>query len=271
MSNLKFPGARVKGQHLGIKLDGRSTALYFPTRENMGMIKLLWGGHLTRPCVPHSHEICCMKYIDISPLISEQIAVFPGDCSFKREISLDFVKGDNLVLSSISSTVHLGSHTDAPSHYHPQGKSIAEVSLDYYLGLCQVINISKQPGTRIYTEDIKNVTIQAERILFKTGSFPNPEQWNSDFNSLSPELINYLAQQNVILVGIDTPSIDPEESQALESHGAVYQNKMAILEGVVLDNVDPGLYTLIALPLKIKDADATPVRAILICTEETSL
>ena len=73
-----------------------------------------------------------------------------------------------------------------------------------------------------------------------------------------------LASQGVVLVGIDTPSIDLSQDKLLESHQAVARNDMAILEGIVLDGVAPGNYTLIALPLKIEGADASPVRAVLL-------
>jgi arylformamidase len=65
-------------------------------------------------------------------------------------------------------------------------------------------------------------------------------------------------------VGIDTPSVDPMTSKALEAHNAVADHDMAVLEGVVLDAVPPGLYTLVALPLRIEGADASPVRAVLV-------
>lgn len=82
------------------------------------------------------------KYFDISPSLSEKTAVWPGDREFKRHVTLDFKNGNNLVLSSISTTVHLGAHTDAPNHYHPNGDGIASRSLYYYYGPCQVIEIS---------------------------------------------------------------------------------------------------------------------------------
>ena len=95
-------------------------------------------------------------------------------------------------------------------------------------------------------------------------SFPDPNQWNGDFNSLSPELIEHLSALNVVTVGIDTPSVDPADSKGLESHQALYRHDLAVLEGIILDRVEPGLYTLVALPLPLKDADASPVRAILL-------
>ena len=202
-------------------------------------------------------------YYDISPEISEGSAVFPGDVSFRRLVSLDFRKGDHLGLSSIQTTVHIGAHADAPSHYHSQGQSIDQRPLERYFGSCQVVSVQARPGQRVTPGDVK-VKIEAPRILFKTSSFPYGERWREDFNSLSPELIARLADQGVVLVGIDTPSIDPHDSKELESHLELYRRDMAVLEGLVLGGVEDGLYDLIALPLKIRGADASPVRAILV-------
>ena len=138
--------------------------------------------------------------------------------------------------------------------------------LQFYMGPCQVITIEKPRGERIFVKDVEKVctNLQAPRILFKTNSFPNPNKWNDDFNSLSAELIDCFAKRGVRLVGIDTPSVDPATDKELSSHKAIYKNDMAILEGIVLIDVPDGIYNLVALPLKIKGADASPVRAILI-------
>jgi arylformamidase len=201
---------------------------------------------------------------DISPRVWERTAVFPGDHAYARKVALDFAQGHHLGLSSIHTTVHVGAHTDAPNHYHKDGVGIDARPLSLYLGRCQVISVSLPRGERILPKHLAGKKIQAPRVLFKTGSFPDPDRWNSDFNSLSPELIQMLAAQGVKLVGIDTPSVDPETSKALESHNAIFHLDLAILEGVVLDDVAEGFYTLIALPLKLKDADASPVRAVLV-------
>ncbi len=204
-----------------------------------------------------------MKIYDITPTITPEMAVWPGDVSFSRDEALSMENGDNLTLSSIRTTVHLGAHVDAPNHYLKGGEGIGERSLHHYLGDCQVVHVNCQPGARIYPDQIGEV--KAKRVLFGTGSYPNPNKWNGDFNSLSPELVHHLADSGVVLVGIDTPSIDPASSKELESHSAVASRDLAILEGVVLSDVPEGLYQLIALPLKIRDADASPVRAILTC------
>lgn len=208
-----------------------------------------------------------MKIFDISPQVSEKIAVYPGDVAYSRQVAMDMKKGDHLTLSSISTTLHVGAHADAPSHYHAEGESIGRRDLSYYMGRAQVVSIKGAHGRRLGIKDLAKTQIQAPRVLFKTGSFPNPEFWNSDFTSLSPELIEWLSNQGVQLVGIDTPSVDPETSKDLESHQAIYSSNMAILEGLVLTEVPEGLYQLIALPLALSEADASPVRAVLLPLE----
>lgn len=202
--------------------------------------------------------------LDISPEISPHLAVFPGDTRFSQKIVMDCKNGDAFGLSSFTTTPHLGAHTDAPNHYSTSGVGISERNLDYYYGPCQVITAKAARGERLRPEHIKNVAITAPRVLFRTESFPNPNQWNDDFNSLSPELIELLDQHKVILVGIDTPSVDLASDKVLSTHHKIHQKNMAILEGIVLTNVADGHYTLIALPLKMKGLDASPVRAVLI-------
>lgn len=204
------------------------------------------------------------KIIDITPVIRSDIAVFPGDTAFSRKIALDMKNGAHLTLSAIETTLHLGAHTDAPNHYKKSGLSIESVALDTYIGPAQVIEVKRQPGKRIQVSDLVEKKIAAPRVLFKTLSFPDPYKWNSDFMSLSGELIEYLNGCGVKLVGIDTPSIDPANDKILESHSAVARNDMAILEGIVLENVAEDVYDLIALPLPFAGADASPVRAILL-------
>ena len=201
--------------------------------------------------------------IDISPPVDSTIAVWPGDTPFARNVSVDLAKGDNLTLSDVHTTLHVGAHTDAPSHYVPGGDDIAVRSLHYYLGACVVVHVPDARGRRILPGDLAGKRITAARVLIATGTFPDPRVWNEDFASLSPELVDWLHERGVITIGIDTPSVDPFESKALEAHQAMAAHDMANLEGLVLDRVPEGMYELIALPLRIAGADASPVRAVL--------
>jgi arylformamidase len=199
---------------------------------------------------------------DITPPISPALAVFPGDTPPTREILLDMAKGDSLTLSTLRATVHLGAHADAPSHYGREAPSIERVPLDRYLGPCQVIRVDLPPGARIRAADLP-VPIAEERVLFATGSFPDPRVFRQDFVALDPDLVDFLHGRGVRLVGIDTPSVDPAASKELPAHNRILLREMAILEGLVLDGVPVGTYELIALPLPLVGFDASPVRAIL--------
>lgn len=199
---------------------------------------------------------------DISPPISPRLRVWPGDKPPSRELLCDMHRGANITLSTLHATVHLGAHADAPSHYGMDAASIDERSLDYYLGPCQVLRLNLPRSTRI-TRAMLSGPIRAPRVLLATGTYPNPEQFNEDFAALSPELVEYFHHQGVKLVGIDTPSVDLFDSKDLPTHLQFLKYDMAILEGLVLKDVSEGIYELIALPLKLVDFDASPVRAIL--------
>lgn len=203
------------------------------------------------------------ELIDISPIISPKIAVWPGDCPYTQDFSLQLNKGHNIDLSSITTTVHVGAHADAPSHYVREGISIECVRLEAYLGPAQVTEVRLPRAARIRPADIGD-ELRAPRLLIKTGSYPNPNVFNQDFNSLSAELIEWLVKQRAVLVGIDTPSIDLFDDRILESHQALAKSGLRNLEGLDLRGAAPGLYTLIALPLPLQGADGSPVRAVLL-------
>jgi len=199
---------------------------------------------------------------DITPTVSPRLGVWPGDTPASREVLCDIGRGDNISLSTLRATVHLGAHADAPSHYAAVGATMEACDLSRYLGPCQVIHVNVRPGERVAKKDV-SATLKAPRVLIATGSFPDPERWNPDFAALSPELIDWLAAVCVVLVGIDTPSVDLMDSKDLPSHAACRRHDLAILEGLVLKNVPDGVYELIALPLKLEGFDASPVRAVL--------
>lgn len=204
------------------------------------------------------------KIFDITPKISPRLAVFPGDQPFERKVAMAFAQGHHLELSAMLTTLHLGAHADAPSHYGAGGVSIEKRELGRYMGRAQVVRVQGlAPKARVMPSDFK-AEVRAPRLLLDTCSFPEPNQWNPRFNSYSPELLNMLADKGVKLVGIDTPSVDPEDSKALESHQILLKRDLAVLEGLLLKDVPEGIYTLIALPLPIENGDASPVRAVLL-------
>jgi arylformamidase len=197
---------------------------------------------------------------DITPPITLRLSVWPGDTPPTREVLCDIARGDNITLSTLRATVHLGAHADAPSHYGKDAPAIEGRSLEYYLGPCQVVWVDAKRGTRVTLPDLD---VGAERVLLATGTFPDAENFNTDFAAYDPAFIDLLNERGVRLIGIDTPSIDLFDSKDLPSHHAVLRHDMAVLEGLALRDVPAGIYELIALPLKLVGFDASPVRAIL--------
>lgn len=202
---------------------------------------------------------------DITPPITPRLKVWPGDTPPEREILLDMQRGANLTLSTLHSTVHLGAHADGPNHYGRDAVGIGERDLVPYLGPCHVLHVLPPRGGRVAAEMLPGglAAIAHPRVLFATGSYPDPESFSEDFAGIEPALVDALHARGVRLVGIDTPSVDVFTSKDLPAHGRFLANDMAILEGLVLRDVPAGEYELIALPLKLMGFDASPVRAVL--------
>lgn len=199
---------------------------------------------------------------DITPPISAKLSVWPGDTPPSRQVLLDLARGDTVTLSTLTATVHLGAHADAPNHYARNAPSIEARSLEYYLGRCQVVRADVTRGARVAVANLRDA-IREPRVLIATGTFPDPQAWNEDFAALEPDLVDDLHGRGVRLIGIDTPSVDPATSAELPAHHQLLAHDLRVLENLVLDDVPEGDYELIALPLKLIGADASPVRAVL--------
>ena len=204
--------------------------------------------------------------IDISPPLSPEIAVFPGDTPLSREVLLDFARGDSLTLSTLRGTVHLGAHVDAPVHYAESGASIDQLPLELFVGMCRVTRTPTPPGARVSWEAVRDSLGDSgptERLLLGTGSYPDPKRFEDGFAALDPDAVLELGRLGVRLLGVDTPSVDPPQSKDLPAHEACREAGITILEGLVLDRVEPGDYELTALPLRLVGFEASPVRAVL--------
>ncbi|MBI1626291.1 arylformamidase [Comamonas suwonensis] len=200
---------------------------------------------------------------DISPAIHPAAPVFPGDTPYSQEWVASIGPGCPVNVSAIHLSPHVGAHADAPLHYDPQGAAIGLVDLDAFLGPCRVIHaIGCGPLIEWpHIEHAINASLP-QRVLVRTYQ-KAPTGWDPDLAAYAPETVQKLADLGVQLIGIDTASIDPASSKTLDSHMVIRQRNLRILENLVLDEVAEGDYELIALPLKLTEADASPVRAIL--------
>jgi arylformamidase len=199
---------------------------------------------------------------DITPTVSAAMPVWPGDTPFSATTTWTIGRDCPVQVSRMTMSTHAGAHCDAPSHYDAGGAGIDAVPLEAYIGACRVIGCIG--ATRVMPGHVQD-HLQAlpARVILRTWLRAPTERWDADFASVDPATIDLLAAHGVRLIGIDTPSLDHQDSKTMDAHHAVRRHGMAILEGVVLDAVSPGDYELIALPLKLAGMDASPVRAVL--------
>ena len=203
------------------------------------------------------------KIWDISPPIRPGIPVWPGDTDYQEERTWQLDDTCPVNVSRLTLSTHTGAHADAPLHYDPDGLPIGSVPLDIYLGPCQVLDLRAGSGA-IRPEDlISQLSPGIERVLIRSYETAPLDHWDENFRPIDPETIQLLNQKDVRLIGTDTPSLDPQTSKEMAAHMAVKSAGMAILEGLVLDQIEAGTYELIALPLKLANLDAAPVRAVL--------
>ena len=200
---------------------------------------------------------------DISPPVQDGTPVFPGDTPYRQRWAAQIAPGCPVNVSEITLSPHVGAHADAPLHYDPAGRTSGQLDLEPYLGCCRVIHAIGK-GPLVTWEQLAHALAGLPpRVLVRTYERAPIDRWDPQLASFAAATIERLADHGVTLVGIDTASIDPAESKDLPSHQAIRRRNLRVLENLVLDDVPEGDYELIALPLKLMTADASPVRAIL--------
>jgi len=206
-----------------------------------------------------------MTFIDISPALSPLTPVWPGDTPVSAERTWTIAGECPVNVSKVTLSTHAGAHADAPFHYDPAGAPIDEAALETYIGPCTVIHVigarySLGPDALAARAGARPL---APRVLLRFYQTAPQDRWDGAFPALAAGAVDWLADRGVILIGVDTPSLDPQDSKLMDAHHAVRRRNLRILEGLVLDQADEGDYELIAPPLKLKGLDAAPVRAVL--------
>jgi arylformamidase len=200
---------------------------------------------------------------DISPPVHAGSPVFPGDAPFELQWPARIGPGCPVNVSTLTLSPHTGAHADAPLHYDDTGAAIGEVPLAPYLGPCRVIHaIGRRP--LVTWSDLAHASAALPaRVLLRTYQQAPVDHWDPQLAGIAPEVLERLADAGVRLVGIDSASIDPADSKTLDAHQVLRRRGLHVLENLVLDAVPEGDYELIALPLKLTTACASPVRAVL--------
>lgn len=199
-----------------------------------------------------------MKIYDISQEVFS-CAVYPGDPSPQREIMLSIKDGAVCNLTALRMCAHNGTHVDAPYHFINDGKTLEQVSLEKFVGLCYV---AEQDGV-VTAEDAKDILQKAaganadadKRILIKGKA------------EVSEEAARVFADAGVLLVGNESQTVGPENAP-MKVHLILLGTEVVLLEGIRLAKVPEGVYLLNAAPLNLGGADGAPCRAILLDMKE---
>ncbi len=204
------------------------------------------------------------KIYDISRTLSPDLFVWPGDAPFSFQHVVTRAAGAPVNVTSLTFGAHTGSHVDAPYHYDDAGAHPAELSLDVYIGPAHVVTIERKHGG-IVPADFDHADLTgARRLLIHTWVSDNPDDtWPDGFPHPTIELVDWLAELGVMLLGVDMPSVDRFGDDSLPCHHRLNHHDIFIMETLCLAGVPDGVYELIALPLKIADVCGSPVRAIL--------
>ncbi len=200
--------------------------------------------------------------VDISQTLRAGLPGWPGDTPFESEATWSHGPDCPVRVSRYTASTHAGTHADAPLHYDPSGAAIDGVALDAFIGPARVLDLRGCGG--VVTPELAAAASDGPpRVLFRTyRQFPH-EAWRETFAILAADTVRLLGEWGAVLLGIDSPSIDPQEAKVLLAHQAARAAGLRILEGLVLDGVEAGDYELIALPIRLGGLDAAPVRAVL--------
>lgn len=200
---------------------------------------------------------------DISPPLHAGSPVFPGDTVYAQHWVATIAPGCPVNVGSLTLSPHTGAHADAPLHYDPAGQAIGAVDLTPFLGPCRVVH-AIGVGPLVQPQHIAHALSDLPpRVLVRLYRQMPQDRFDAALPAFDPATIELLAAHGVLLVGTDSASLDPADSKTLPSHQAVRRHGLRVLENLLLDDVPEGDYELIALPLKLTTADASPVRAVL--------
>jgi arylformamidase len=199
---------------------------------------------------------------DISRTLSAGTPCWPGDVPFAFRFSGKIRDGATVNVGAIESSVHNGTHCDAPFHYDDAGLTIERIAITTFVGPAYLVDVRN--CLEDWSWPLRRLDFsQTPRILFRTDAWLASEQFPDHIPTMAQSMPDWLGQRGVILVGVDLPSVDALDSKTLDNHHALGKNGITILEGLWLDQVPEGRYELIAPPLKIKGADGSPMRALL--------
>lgn len=211
-----------------------------------------------------------MKIFDISRALTDDLASWPGDTSFRFTLNGRIPEGSSVNVGMISTSLHNGSHADARFHFEEDGWTIERAPLEAYLGPAVVLDLSANfvggATPQMTIDDLASIGGElkdAPRLLLKTNVWMDTRVFPQRIPTIASNVPGWLQERGVRLLGFDVPSVDEITSKDLPNHHALAAAGINIIESLDLSAVAAGRYQFAGLPLKIAGGDGSPVRAVL--------
>lgn len=209
-----------------------------------------------------------VKIFDISIPVSSDLPVWPGDPRVVLERYQKISSGSSCNNSKLACSVHTGTHVDAPVHFIENGTTVENLSLKALIGPALVVELPEADMITPEMLDALTLVPQTTRLLLKTRNsalWANPHHpFHQDFVALSPDAASWIIGKGIGLVGIDYLSIQMFKDAEPLTHRILLEAGVIIIEGLDLQEVTPGNYQLICLPIKLAGSDGAPARAVLV-------
>jgi len=205
-----------------------------------------------------------MKLIDVSVPLEPSLASYPGNVPFTLEANKRLARGDSSNVSALHMSAHSGTHVDAPRHFFDEGLSTEALPLEMLIGRTRVIELRTRGG--ITADDLRTLDLAEDvRVLIKT---TNSRLWgdstfHNDYVGITESAARYLVEHGIKVVGVDYLSVEVFKTPGAPAHHVLLGGGTIVIEGLNLRDVDPGVYEMYCLPLRIVGSDGAPARVVL--------
>jgi arylformamidase len=205
-----------------------------------------------------------MKLIDVSVPIDSSLPTYPGNTPFRLEPIKRIADGASSNVSTLHLSAHTGTHVDAPRHFFDDRPGVDQLSLDLLIGRARVVDITSRKA--IDVDELAGLDLSEDvRVLFRT---QNSRLWgdpvfHEDYLGVTEAGARHLVNQGIKLVGVDYLSVESFRRPGAPAHHVLLGSGTVVIEGLNLRDVEPGIYDLLCLPLRIVDADGAPARVVL--------
>jgi arylformamidase len=204
-----------------------------------------------------------MKLIDVTVPLDAHLASYPGNTPFSLEAIKRIARGDSSNVSSIHMSAHCGTHVDAPRHFFDNGGDADGLSLDMLIGRTRVIEVTSRT---IAAEDLARLDLSEDvRVLIKTSNsrlWGDPE-FHKEYVGVSESGAKHLVEHGLKVVGVDYLSVEQFRFPGAPAHHILLGGGVIVIEGLNLRDVEPGVYDMYCLPLRVVDSDGAPARVVL--------